>query len=89
MVFSDRKLSVTVGDNQKHFVWLNFRSIQKNIVLIENALRGDLVIPEFSQLTKPIEEIYNKCKENKEGKVMLQYVKILSVHWNHVHSENV
>ena len=29
------------------------------------------MIPEFSQLTKPIEEIYNKCKENKEGKVML------------------
>ena len=52
-------------------VWFNFRSIQKNIVLIENALRGHLVVPEFSQLTKPIEEIYNKCKENKDGKVML------------------
>lgn len=47
------------------------------------------MIPEFSQLTKPIEEIYNKCKENKEGKVMLQYLKIISVQWNHVHSDNV
>ncbi|KAJ7350997.1 hypothetical protein OS493_037354 [Desmophyllum pertusum] len=45
------------------------RSIQKNIVLIESALRGDLVIPEFSQLTKQIEEIYNKCKGNNDGKV--------------------
>ena len=31
------------------------------------------MVPEFSQLTKPIEEIYNKCKENKDGKVMLQF----------------
>lgn len=54
------------------FVWSNFRSIQRNIVLIENALRGDLVIPEFNQLTKPIEEIYHICKENKDGKVMLR-----------------
>ena len=59
-----------IKSNISTFVWSNFRSIQRNIVLIENALRGDLVIPEFNQLTKPIEEIYNKCKENKDGKVM-------------------
>lgn len=45
------------------------RSIQKNIVLIEKALCGDSVIPEFSQFTKHIEEIYQKCKPNSEGKV--------------------
>ena len=72
------------------FVWSNFRSIQRNIVLIENALRGDLVIPEFNQLTKPIEEIYHNCKENKDGKVMLlTIVKILNVQWNHVCSGDV
>lgn len=60
-------------------VWFNFRSIQKNIVLIENALRGHLVVPEFSQLTKPIEEIYNKCKENKDGKVMLRMLSVFIV----------
>ena len=60
-------------------VWFNFRSIQKNIVLIENALRGHLVVPEFSQLTKPIEEIYNKCKENKDGKVMLRLLSVFIV----------
>ena len=27
------------------------------------------MIPEFSQFTKHIEEIYNRCKENNEGKV--------------------
>lgn len=46
-----------------------FRSLQENIVLIETALYGDLVIPEFSQFTKHLEEIYHKCKGNTDGKV--------------------
>ncbi|XP_078384438.1 glutaminase kidney isoform, mitochondrial-like isoform X2 [Oculina patagonica] len=75
----DPRLKETMTNFQQYLQQENFegfvdeatfrRSIQKNIVLIESALRGDLVIPEFSRLTKPIEEIYNKCKENKEGKV--------------------
>ena len=38
-------------------------------MLIETALLGDLVIPEFSQFTNHLEEIYHKCKGNSEGKV--------------------
>lgn len=45
------------------------RSIQENIMLIEGALHGDFVIPEFGQFTKHLEAIYQHCKENAEGKV--------------------
>ena len=50
-------------------MYQNFRSIQENIMLIEGALHGDFVIPEFGQFTKHLEEIYHHCKENAEGKV--------------------
>ena len=50
-------------------MYQNFRSIQENIMLIEGALHGDFVIPEFGQFTKHLEEIYQHCKENAEGKV--------------------
>ncbi|XP_067047898.1 glutaminase kidney isoform, mitochondrial-like isoform X1 [Acropora muricata] len=45
------------------------RSIQENIVLIENALAGDFVLPKFGQFTKHIKDIYLNCKENINGKV--------------------
>ena len=45
------------------------RSIKENIVLIETALLGNLVIPEFSQFTKHIEDLYHNCKGNTDGKV--------------------
>lgn len=54
---------------QKLIVFIDGRSIQENIVLIENALFGDFVLPEFGQFTKHIEDIYQNCKENTDGKV--------------------
>ena len=38
-------------------------------MLIEGALHGDFVIPEFGQFTKHLEALYKHCKENAEGKV--------------------
>lgn len=75
----DRRLQETMANFAQYLQQENFegfvdettfrRSIKKNIVLIEKALRGDFVIPEFSQFTKRIEEIYCKCKPNSGGKV--------------------
>lgn len=75
----DRRLQETMANFAQYLQQENFegfvdettfrRSIKKNIVLIEKALRGDFVIPEFSQFTKHIEEIYRKCKPNSGGKV--------------------
>lgn len=59
----------------EHFFFQNLivffygRSIQENIVLIENALAGDFVLPKFGQFTKHIKDIYLNCKENINGKV--------------------
>ena len=54
---------------QNLIVFFYGRSIQENIVLIENALAGDFVLPKFGQFTKHIKDIYLNCKENTNGKV--------------------
>jgi len=47
-----------------------FRSIiHQNFGLISRAFRHQLIIPEFQEFCKEIEEIYWKCKDNTEGKV--------------------
>ena len=51
----------------------NFRAIKENIVLVETALLGELVIPEFGQFTKHITNLYHKCKESTDGKVIIQH----------------
>lgn len=43
--------------------------IRPNIVLISRAMRGDFVIPDWIKFTTKLEEIYWKCKVNKNGKV--------------------
>jgi len=42
--------------------------ISENIFLIGKAFKNDLVIPEFYSFVKQIEIIYQKCKDNKQGK---------------------
>ena len=43
--------------------------ISKNITLIERALKGDLIIPDFSSFSSIINTIYESCKSNMNGKV--------------------
>ena len=66
----------------------NFRSIQENIMLIEGALHGDFVIPEFGQFTKHLEEIYHHCKENAEGKVGMNDQVKVKMYISHYHTSN-
>lgn len=44
-------------------------AIKPNIVLIDRAMRGDFVIPDWVKFTNKLEEFYWKCKVNKKGKV--------------------
>ncbi|XP_022914987.1 glutaminase kidney isoform, mitochondrial isoform X2 [Onthophagus taurus] len=47
-----------------------FRSIvSQNIGLITRAFRHQFIIPDFQTFSKDIEEIYWKCKDNRNGKV--------------------
>lgn len=43
--------------------------ISPNIVLISKAFRHQFVVPDFSNFTKDIEDMYWKCKSNTDGKV--------------------
>ena len=69
-------------------MYQNFRSIQENIMLIEGALHGDFVIPEFGQFTKHLEEIYHHCKENAEGKVGMNDQVKVKMYISHYHTSN-
>lgn len=44
-------------------------AIKSNIVLVGRAMRGDFVIPDWVKFTNKLEEIYWKCKINKNGNV--------------------
>ena len=46
-----------------------YETIAQNITLIEKALKGDLIIPDFSSFTSKISTIFNMVKNNKNGKV--------------------
>lgn len=43
--------------------------IQNNLHLIEQVLTADLIIPNFEDFTKSIEQIYQKTKKNNSGEV--------------------
>ena len=43
--------------------------VQHNSVLLTRALRGELVLPEFSQVTEEITAMFQKLRRNKDGKV--------------------
>ena len=43
--------------------------VVQNITLIEKALKGDLIIPDFKSFTDKITEIYNDVKSNNGGNV--------------------
>lgn len=47
----------------------NFRGISDNIVVIEKILRNQMVIPDWDNFCRKIEEIYYVCEDVKEGKV--------------------
>ena len=69
-------------------MYQNFRSIQENIMLIEGALHGDFVIPEFGQFTKHLEEIYHHCKGNAEGKVGMNDLVKVKMYISYYHTSN-
>ena len=52
-------------------VFFPYRCIADNIVVIGQAFKNDLVIPEFNKFIGEIQKIYNKCKLNQKGKVSL------------------
>lgn len=43
-------------------------AIRSNILLIERALQGDLVIPDFGAFTADIDAIYQRSRNNRHGK---------------------
>ena len=52
-----------------HSIRLVLRIIQKDIHLIEKALKGKFIIQEFGLMTEKIEEIYKECVNITDGKV--------------------
>ena len=44
------------------------QAIRHNILLIERALQGDLVVPDFADFCTDIDEIYRQVRENRSGK---------------------
>lgn len=53
-------------------------AIRHNILLIERALQGELVIPDFSQFTAEIDAIHQQTRENREGQAA-DYIPQLAV----------
>lgn len=49
--------------------YFNYRAISSCIDLLARAFKGQFVIPEFSHFCKQIDEIYQTCKLNEDGKV--------------------
>ena len=43
--------------------------ISDNITLIERALKGDLIIPDFGSFSDDIKKIFDSCKDNMSGAV--------------------
>ena len=43
--------------------------IIQNITLVEKALKGDLIIPDFESFTTKVKKIFDEIKSNKEGHV--------------------
>ncbi|MCG8421023.1 MAG: glutaminase A [Proteobacteria bacterium] len=45
------------------------RLIRPNILLIERALKGNMVIPDFGVFCREVETIYDQVKQNRTGKI--------------------
>ena len=45
------------------------RAVRPAILLLERALQGQLVIPEFSRFTREVDEIFDGAREDREGAV--------------------
>lgn len=55
---------------QTHLGWSDFREvIQPDLTLVERALQGAFVIPEWQELREDLVEIYERAKLNEGGKV--------------------
>lgn len=52
-------------------ITLFFRIARENVYLLDRIMRGDLVIPEFSQFKKEINDIYTFCAGNNDGEVSI------------------
>lgn len=72
---SDPRISETIGkldsltDEYKIDLVKFQEIIAQNIILIEKALKGDLIIPSFSSFTDKIKVLFGELKSNNEGTV--------------------
>ncbi|BBM81852.1 glutaminase A [Candidatus Uabimicrobium amorphum] len=57
--------------------------IRPNILLIEQALQGNMVIPNFGDFTNEIRNIYNTTKKNDHGQVANYIPELSRVHPDH------
>ena len=46
-----------------------FKAIRHNVLLIERALQGNMIIPDFADFSDEVEKIYKSTREVREGKV--------------------
>ena len=53
--------------------YLSCRAVTPNIPLIETALRGQFVIPDFLDFTGKIDALYKECFTVSGGKVSPDY----------------
>ena len=60
-----KRFKDTEGINPKQF----HDTIVSNITLIEKALKGYLVIPDFRSFSKKVENVFESIRSNKNGKV--------------------
>ena len=42
---------------------------EDNLVLLNQIVRNDIIIPDWKSFTKQITEMFNRCKDNQEGEV--------------------
>lgn len=61
---ADREEEPEPGIPQERFG----KAIRQNILLIERALQGNMVIPDFADFCLDINELFDRCREVRDGK---------------------
>ena len=61
---ADREQDSEPGIPQERFG----KAIRQNILLIERALQGNMVIPDFADFCQDIDELFDRCREVRDGK---------------------
>ena len=53
---------------------LVFRCIGDQKKLVRKAFKNNMIIPDFPGFVKRVEKLYNKCNNNKDGKVTKLFI---------------